>query len=84
MFCLVFKKKIFFFRKLKFVVSQNQVSQRFSWVLLEYSQELQILRINAIAQLHLVSEMWRFVVHFKFFKEANKTSEKFEIFSKWT
>ena len=34
-----------------------------------YSQELQILLLNATAILISVSQMWRFLVHFNFFEE---------------
>ena len=40
-----------------------------------YSQELQILRPNATAQLLSISQKWRFLVHIKFFENFIKINK---------
>ena len=51
-----------------------------SWVLYEYSQELQILHTNAPAQMLWVFKMWRFLFHFKVFKESFENFCHFQFF----
>ena len=45
------------------------------YIIWTYSQELQILRPNATAQLLSFSEMWRFLVHIKFFEKFIKINK---------
>ena len=54
-----------------FMVFQN-LNKKIEWKISKiwsYSQELQILLSNATAQLLSVSQMWRFLFHFKLFEE---------------